>query len=670
MRLKLGLKQMSDSTYQSNMLRVDVPRLRTGEVGDSLDAVPQLALITPGQRADLATYLRARIAQGIAGRDRRIPRYRGIDLLISTWLAYDENDSMRVKLEETTGKSFALPFNLPVLATHLTDMTSYFADALAPVSNPFADSSGSQELSALTDRLNRDARARKYYSNVTMMIRSLLKYNIGGLHVEWDEGSSGAVGLSGVKSPGNVWTHLPMHNTFWDTTLTDPSELPYRGEYGGFVRLTNRVEIARRALAGEWINVRRLLGESVADDSGVMPIDDDPEVDGSITQLRIWRDPAASIPTQDGRDAVMSSVVEGMITEEQWESVGLGGLGAEGLTGDAYELTTIYCWLTPDRFGLLSSAVMESLIANGTEPSRVLELWKFEVLNGNRIVSAKPVLDQELAASGEVALIPMFIGYMIQDHTGGSQRSTMELMRGFQRYASSMFAIHQAGMRKSVWGTRIYDPSMVDASSLRGGEVAALLATKTPGRDVRTAIANVDATADVSGAMQAVNSAIGLKDSMFPSQALPSQIAGMDRAVTNQVTQVVQGAQRGLRMLLQELDATLLLPSRMEAVRNVQRYDTEVRDTFANVSDEDVAKALGSGIESMEAARIVDYFWQILNAAMQNPLTAQQYNLPMMYSYLGRLMNLSVDLGTFVKPEPPVQPQAGVESGAGTEQQL
>src|SRR6185369_1608941 len=99
-------------------------------------------------------------------------------------------------------------------------------------------------------------------------------------------------------------------------------------------------------------------------------------------------------------------------------------------------------------------------------------------------------------------------------------------------------------------------------------------------------------TAGVDKALEAVDSSLAIKDKFFPSQALPSQIAGIDRAVKSQVATVVQGGQRSLRTLLRVIDSNLMLPTRMCAFRNLKRNAPSGID---QITDEQVAKMLGSG---------------------------------------------------------------------------
>lgn len=592
----------------------------------------------------LTQHLVTRLQRGKQALNERIVRYSKIDRAISTWQQLDAEDSERGRLEETTGKQYAIPFNLPILASHLDDVVSYFAEALAPISNPFSATTGDQMLAELTKRLNKDALSRDYYGELTLTLRAMLKYNIGGMLVEWDAGGEGALGVTGIQQEGNHWQSLDPYNTFWDTSLANPRHLPWKGEYGGVTRLTNRYEMLKKAIAGEWVGLDDILKADRAQD----------HVTDAI-RVDMYYNPEKAIPGRQGEDSRVSKDGKTVIDDAAWARIGLDNSGVSDEGEPQYSLTKMYCWIVPKQFGLLDETTESQLADMGKDPDLYLALWRFELVDGGRVVSAYPVPQSSPDARNS---IPMFLSYMTQDQLLASQRSAMELMRGFQRFASAMHSIYVEGMRGNVWGLQVYDPAMFDLSSLKPGETSGRLAAKINNRDVRTGIHNVQTEAAVGEVMRGVAESLQLKDQLFPGQALPSQISGMDRAVTSQVASVVQGGQRSLRMLLRLLDSAMMMPTRMAAVRNIQQFDSQVGDAFNEITDEDVAKALGSGVESMEAERISEHFWRLLMAIVQNPESSQLYNVPAMLAYLGRLMNLSVNMEDFARPPPQTPPQA------------
>lgn len=585
----------------------------------------------------LLNYLLGRISAGVNARDSRLRRFGDIDRAISTWQKLSPDDTERKRLEDVTGKTMALPVNLPILATHLDDLVSYFAEAIAPLANPFFSAKGDQTVKALQEEFNADATRRDYFGELCGTLRSLLKYNIGGMSVDWDKGTA----LDSLMAEsGNRWCHLDPYNTFWDPTIKNPKLIARKAEFAGKVYTTNRIELVRKAMRGEWVNLCDMIAKSETTDS----------------TANFYKEPAqvAGI-NEDGTDSRTAAGT----TTMNWAAYNLGSAGGSVVNG--FEVVELYCWLVPAQFGLLTDAERDAIQNGPTQmhPDGFIELWRFELMK-DRVLSATPAIKREDFIGSEPVEIPYYITYMTQDQLREAQRSTMELMKGFQSFASNMYNIFVQGMRKNVWGLVGYDQTMFDMSQLPKGEVVGVIPMRgIPGRDARAGLMQVSGATGVESAMGVVSSTLQLKDQLFPSQAMPNQVAGMDRAIKSQVATVVQGSQRALKTILRIMDSGLLLPSRIEAFRNYKRNKIAAA---ANVSDEVFSKLLGSGLESMEAERVSDALWQLLYAIVQNSESMQVYDVPKLLTYIGNVGNLSVDMSQFVRqqatPESAPQPQA------------
>jgi len=600
--------------------------------GASANVLSELSL---DQIQLLTTHLESRLAAGMTARDRRVYRYSRIDRTISTWQKLNSEDSERERIEDATGKQTAIPMNLPILASHLNDMASYFTEVLAPVSNPFFSAKPEGQTVALLEKMNRDAAARDYFGQLNLTIRSLLKYNIGGFEVVYEAADPGSNNYSS-RQPGNCYYSCDMYNTFWDPAIKNPKDIPYKAEWAATVCIENRLELMRNTLSGDWVGLEQMLAEGTNAASG---------------KMRYYKSAAyeATYGDEGGADQ-RTTQGTGVV---QWASYGLGLTSDLGPEIDGFEKVSMYCWLVPAQFGLLTDAERKLLDGAGIYAESYIELWKFEIVAG-KVVSAKPHLDRSYSLNDEVNEIPLYLAYMTADQLKEAQRSFMELMRGFQRFGSAMFNIYIAGMRRNVWGVIGIDPTMFDASKLKSGDSVGVLESKIQGRDVRSGLATLSNPSGVEGALNAVDSTLAIKDKFFPAQALPSQVAGIDRAVKSQVTTVIQGAQRSMRTLVRSLDSMLMLPTRLCAFRNLKRNDIV---GIEQMTDEDVAKMVGSGIESMESERVLEYLWQLIYAIIQNVEAMQTFNVPDLFAYAGRVANLSVDLGQFVRPAP--QPASG-----------
>ncbi|KAK0039454.1 portal protein [Biomphalaria pfeifferi] len=581
----------------------------------------------------LESYLSARLTQGDSLRNRRMRRYAKIDKAISTWMKLNADDSARLTNEEQSGKPAALPFNMPILVTHLNDMVSFFSEVLAPISNPFTTKSGDAMPAAVTEKLNRDATKHGYYAELSLTLRSLFKYNWGGQHVEWDDDGSEDQ-RNAMASPGNVWKALDPYNTFWDPSIRDLSCFHKKGEWGATIDLVNRMEILRNHLSGKWARLEPLLEKNYESDY----------------KGRYYKEPSSEagigIDGAEGRTGKTSKAVN-------WEEYGLGIATQAGPDVDGFERVVMYCWLIPARFGLLTDAERKQLEDMGKNPEVFLELWKFELIGGT-VVSAKTQIDRDDYLQDEPVCIPMFLSYLTQDQLNEAQKSMMELMQGFQRFSNNMYNIYIQGMRKQVWGLKGVDPTMFDTTALQSGDVVGILKSKKPGADVRLGMVEISTSAGVENVLGSIEATLGLKDRMFPTQALPSQVAGIDRAVKSQVASVMQGSTRSLKAMLRILDASLMLSSRIEAFLNLIRHDNE---GIAEITVETFAKQIGSGLESLEAERISEALWQLLYAIIQNQEAMQVFNIPAIFAYIGQISNLSTNLEQFVRQQPEPQGQ-------------
>lgn len=631
----VGADAGSTDAANSAPLRLKEGTLKS--VTNRLPEEPLLAQLSDEQTIALTRYLTSRLAAGDVRRKKRVTRFGAIDRAISTWQKLNPEDSQREINEDNSGKAQAIPFNLPILSTHLDDFVSYFAEAIAPIANPFYANNGTEVPAALVAKMDRDAIRRDYFSQVSLMLRSAVKYNVGGLRVRWHEALKST---SAIAESGNGWKSLCMYNTLWDPSIRRPQDVATKAEWAATVELTNRITLMRKALAGEWYGLDGILEECSTPEASTR-LYCEPPVEAKISE--------------DGVDSKTTSAKNGNVN---WDAYGLGIASAHGSNVGGYEYVEMYCWLIPWQFGLLTDAERAELKTQEVEPSSFLELWRFELVAG-KIVAAEPAIPREDHLGNETNEIPYYMTYMKQDQMAEAQRSFMELMKGFQRFASNMYNIYVSGQRKNVYGVIGYDPTAVDVTGLKNGDPVGLLPMKMPNRDVRTAITGLSTGVDMGPALASVSQTLALKDQMFPSQAMPNQVAGIDRAIKSQVATVVQGWSRPMRTILRMLDSTLLLPTRLEAFRNLKRHD---KQGIESLSDEAVAKMVGAGIESMEAERIAEALWQLLYTIIQNQESIQTFNVPLILTYLGRIAKLGVDLGSFVRQQPaqvtPPAPQA------------
>lgn len=584
----------------------------------------------------LLAYLLSRLNSEQHTRTARIQRYARVDQMVSTWQKLSPEDSKREYREEINGKLQAIPMNLPIAQAHIDDAVAFYSEIFAPIGGNFYATPGkfkdSEAMKALIEIMQADTQQSQYYAQVTAVMRSLNKYNFGGFHVVWQDGIQGAAGAA--SQSGNRVEALDVYNFMYDQTVKDVSKFHLNGEWCAQFKQVNRLWLIRQKLKGGTMNIGEIL--------------DATEVEGNYglgqkgMTAKYYKNPPAS--TQLNEDGSDTRTGEGAQADVDWDSFGLG-LGKDNeVPISGHEATHMYCWINPNQFGL-SEKNIDSL-----------QLWQFTIVNAKWIISASHV--------EEASEIPIYISRLNQDEMAAAARSIAEHLRPFQRFISFLVNTHVEGVRSNIWGLKALDPAMFDVSALKNGETSGILVSKIPNRDVRTGFMNLKNESDTRSNISDAGSILELMKQFFPNQALPSQVAGIDRAVTSQVTAVMQGAMRKLHMMVRLIDSSLMQPVRTAQYRNIALYDPD-KAKLKGITEETVAALLNSGLGQIGREASAEAIRTLIFALIQNPDSAQQYDLPALYTLWSRLLNIGTDLGEFVKAAPPMNPGAGTVSDQG-----
>jgi hypothetical protein len=163
---------------------------------------------------------------------------------------------------------------------------------------------------------------------------------------------------------------------------------------------------------------------------------------------------------------------------------------------------------------------------------------------------------------------------------------------------------------------------------------------------------------DTKQTMGDIANMVDLTQKFFPSQGLPGQIAGMDRAITSQVAAVQQGAnvrnQKGARLL----DETLFCPLRIDMYKNIiQRFDgktiqdydgSEIKLDISAMKSSDVQFVIGMGLKTLDRNFAASSMQSIIFAMIQAPQVGQQMPLLQMMDYWTRMIDIDLNLQQFI----------------------
>lgn len=664
---------MGKSEDSKRRLSFKLAPMAAGDPNLSPVVDPAFAGLNKEQLNELTEHLVCRLKRANNTDQTRRRRFMLIDRQLSTWLKHTVEDSERLKQQAETGQNSVVQANLPIMATHLEDVVALFTETLTPTSAPFITTSNDDAVAEILKRLALDVAGRRHEVNVSAASRAMIKYNLGGVHVYMDHSGVDTAGLYGLSEPGVAYDAVDVYNLFWDPAVTHPGRISTQAEWAAVVDVVPRAVVLRRAASRFWVNLDEFCQSQKSNRKRYRRGEAYDGSDGGV--LSLWFDSSSILGDKQGMDDTTTEVDYGKISEATWEEMGLGMSQISGLSDsddkaqDQHEITTMYCLLIPDQFGLLTAADREALILADVNPESFLEIWKFTLLDNQTIVAAAPKQSRKITLEQKTAqVIPIFVDHLIQDELRTAQRSQIELLAPFQRLMSALYGIGIESLRKNVWGTKVIDPGMFDAAQFAGSSTSQVITSKMPGVDIRAGLIPLNDTGSAEKAFEFVASVDGFRRQLFPSQAMPAQVAGLDRAISSQVNAVVHGAQRAIRTWLRAADTTVHMPARIEAVRLVRAADPTLGTT---VSDEVVARSLGSGIEGLESERIVDAMWKLLMGIVQNQEAMQTFNVPKIFRYIGRIMRINVDLGDFVNPPPEPQgaPPGGVPPGPATPQQ-
>lgn len=587
--------------------------------------------------ACLKAYLQQRLVLGARRRDNELNRLVQIDKNIAGWIRLSAEDKKRARKKRTDGIPLAIEMNLPLAFVHLDDMMTYFATTFSPNRGMFyqnGDPEDVDQAQQLVTLMNNHAIAAGYFREVLLGIYSLLKYNSGGFHMFWakengpqiSKDDKGQDQVSTVlKWQGNRLEALDKYNLLSDPAV-HPSRLYCDGEFSGQAKAKSFYWLQNKASQGVYFNCETALQSW-----------------NGNGQFTYYRNP----PQQANFDT--NGVDQGM---DDWVSILSGNDFSE--SGANFELVEIYCKLNPTDFGLVEGN------AEVRKARSRYEMWRFTLLNNDTIIEATYMNN----IHGQ---IPHYMGVMNDDVMGTSQKSPAEILAPLQDFASSLLNTHVQAQRKKLWGLTIYDPSMVDLKEIPDGEVVARIPMKPAamGRDVRTGIWQPTDSSDTNQTMDDMGKVMDIINQFFPTQAAPSQIANIDRAVDSQVAAVQQGANRRQQKAARLLDDSIFRPIRAGMYYNIIQYQPDadnvmdfytgkpIKIDISSLRNTDLPFIIGQGLKAIDRQAAAKNLQQIIFALIQAPQAAQGVDLLGLIDYWTSMIDVDVNMKQFAAAPPP-----------------
>lgn len=579
----------------------------------------------------LLEYIQERLLVGKDYRDQELDRLVAIDKHVAGWIRRKGEDAERQKKESETGEPQALLNHLPITFIHLDDMMTYFLETFAPNRGMFFSTGKPDDLKAANPIItvfNNNAIYTGYYRQTCRAVYNILKYNVGGFRCNWnvDQGPRLTQGQNGeqVLSAAEIWkgnrtTALDNYNTFIDPSV-EIMDLYCKGEFAATAWMESRHNLVDKAAKGVYFNIETALNNG----------------EHGVSTATYYRSPPA-----EARLDVDDSVAG----KTNWVNVLSMTEGYQRVTG--FELVEIFIKLNPYQMNLVPRNAANKIARNR------LEVWRITILNDKYIIDAEYQNNMH-------GYLPFFFGVLNDDLMGRGAKSVAEVLKPMSSFASFLMNTHIAATRKNIWGLTVYDASIVDLSQIPQGEVSARVAAKpmAAGKNIRDSIYEHQGQLDTKQTMGDLNGVFDIINNFYPTQSLPSQIAGIDRAVDSQVAAVQQGSNRRMHKSAKLLDDTLFRPLRFCMYYNVIQfmsdgdevgdfYGQPVKIDLAKLREADLPFIIGQGLKMLDRKMIAGELQNIIFALIQNPAAAARFDLPALINYWADMVDMDIDLTQF-----------------------
>jgi hypothetical protein len=581
-------------------------------------------------------------------------RYAQIDRDVAAWLELSDEDRKRARSHALHGTPQATQISLPLTWVHLDDMMTYFVQTFAPIHGMFYHTAGpenSDVAAQLITVMNNHAVYGSFYRHLARAFFNLLKYNTGGVVNVWAKEFGPKIVMDVAGNPGtdtqmifagNLIRAIDNYNFFYDPSCE--SSMLYRdGEWFAIAEMKSHYWLKKRCLEQTFFNCEEMLDDNL-----------------TRSATRYYRDPPAEAKLDNPAHNTGSSV--------NWFSF-MSETGGYNFVGNAFELVTIHIRINPNDFGLVPGSAEVRASRNQYEN------WRFVLANDNTIIQAQRLNNVH-------DHLPAYIGAINDDFLRESAKSPAEILNPLQEFSSFLLNAHVLANRKNIYGTTFYDPSAVDYEAVPEGEIAARVPLKPQGwgRDIRTMVYHDSHTLDTKQTLGDLQGMLQIIDQFFPTQSLPSQIAGIDRAVESQVTAVQQGSTRRQQKAARLIDDTMMRPMRLGMYYNIIQYQedgAQIADYFGNseqsidlaaLRSTNLSSMIGQGLKSVDRQAMASQMQQVVFALIQAPAIGERANLLAMVDYWLSLLDIEANFKQFeLPPAPPEGTAPGLATGGSTD---
>jgi hypothetical protein len=481
-----------------------------------------------------------------------------------------------------------------------------------------------------------------------MFFKDGYKHNLSFLEVSWGRSVTSVIETDLTKSTvegipkkliwqGNTVKRLDPYNTFVDKRVP-PTEVYKRGEFAGYTEFLPRIELKQRI--SELPDV--IIGNvKAAFESGVA---------GTLAA------------TDSGSRSYYMPDINPAVTERDNLASGTNWMKWAGLASnknsnidykDAYELTTIYCRILPDEFGLKVPA------------SKTPQIYKLLVVNHQIPI----YIERQTNAHN---MIPIFCGQPAEDGLQYQTKSLADDASPFQSVTSAYMNSIIASRRRAISDRVLFDPSRVTEANINSPNPSAKIPVRPAhfGKPVGEAVYAFPYREDQQASnMQQIQTLLGLSNSLAgQNQASQGQFVQGNKTL-REFESVMQNANSRYQVGSILYEAQVFTPLKQILKFNTLQYQPAGTTEYNARQDRNIEIDPIALREAVLNFRITDGLIpasKVINTeaygiAMQamstNPELARGYNIPPMFSYL--LKTQGADIAPFEKsPEQMAYEQA------------
>ena len=527
--------------------------------------------------------------------------------------------------------------DIPLIVSQVDSLRAYFADVylsgfpLFPVAG--ADVKSNEMAEAFEALLGNHALKARYPRQLMLAFTDAAKYNFVGMEVSWDsiEGFLPDAGTDDERYHLTKLRRLDPYNTLWDYRV-NPADVATDGEYAGDVQLISRNALKTKLnkLAKAKLN---LQDNKTAFNSGRLDTRD-----GKLTYIDKDKKPIAQsvAPINYAVKPQISQYINSTVFQNggTWEDyINTGTLdrvtSAAPYLSNMYELVTIHARIIPSEYGLKAPR------------ANTPQVWKFEVLNGNTLLSAAP-------ARTPHGILPTLICQPHEDGFSYQTLSPAESQLPLQGAASDLYNTRIASAKRALNDRMLYDPDMIDPIDINSSVPAA----KIPVRSLRLGKRLNDAAMHLpfdgnatSGALNDMNQTIQLSYMLTGLNPFRQGQTQKGNRTLAEFDSIINFSDLRTRVLALMIEFQLMQPLKdllkFNILTNLKQVDfvdsltgTQYQLDTSELYTKQVELKVADGFTPKSKLMSVEDLQQALMFIQNSPVLSQQYDVGAMFAHL------------------------------------